>query len=194
MELVQQFASLLLFSYPKGVTDFSILKEELAAEKPVASAAETLYMCKLPRTRFRIISEKNLSGQALVLKAEGYGRGKGKLPYKTGTPPAWWTAACETIIPWNMFAGVNKPKEWKGTWSYAMYDLLLIAYTFFLKEEHLLDSCLMITSNMVNVLMSNQFRLLFLSIKFRLLFLSIKLSLLCQSIKFRLTCYSMKYH
>ena len=47
MALVQQ-----LSSYSKGVKDFSILKEELAADKPVASAAEALYMCKLPRTQF----------------------------------------------------------------------------------------------------------------------------------------------
>ena len=37
------------------------------------------------------------------------------------------------------FGGVNKPKEWKGTWSYAMYDFLVIAYTFYLKEKHLVD-------------------------------------------------------
>ena len=125
----------------------------MAADKPVASAAEALYMCKLPRTQFRIISEKKKcltvvrSSLGAVMEAEGYGRGKknagegkGKLSYKTGTPPAWWNDACEAIIPWSMFGGVNKPKEWKGTWSYAMYDLLVIAYTFYLKEEELVDS------------------------------------------------------
>ena len=58
MALVQQFESLLLSSYSQGVKDFSILQEELASDKPVASAAEALYMCKLPRTQFRMISEK----------------------------------------------------------------------------------------------------------------------------------------
>ena len=153
MALIQQFESLLLSSYLQGVKDFSILQEELASDKPVASAAEALYMCKLPRTQFRMISEKKKlltvvrSSLGAVMEAEGYGRGKknagegkGKLSYKTGTPPAWWNTACESIVPWNMFGGVNKPKEWKGTWSYAMYDLLLVAYTFYLKEEHLVDS------------------------------------------------------
>ena len=79
---------------------------------------------------FMMISEKKKlltvvrSSLGAVMDAEGYGRGKknagegkGKLSYKTGTPPAWWNIACESIVPWNMFGGVNKPKEWKGTWS-----------------------------------------------------------------------------
>ena len=93
MALVQQFESLLLSSYSQGVKDFSILQEELASDKPVASAAEALYMCKLPRTQqFRMISEKKklltvvTSNLDAVMEAEGYGRekknageGKGKL-------------------------------------------------------------------------------------------------------------------
>ena len=112
MALVQQFESLLLSSYSKGIKDFSILKEELAADKPVAYAAEALYMCKLQRTQYKIFlyKEKCLtvvrSSLGAVMEAEGYGRGnknsgegKGKLSYKTGTPPAWWNDACEAIIP-----------------------------------------------------------------------------------------------
>ena len=82
MALVQQFESLLLSSYSQGVKDFSILQEELAADKPVASVAEALYMCKLPRTQFRMISEKKKlltvvrSSLGAVMEAEGYGRGK----------------------------------------------------------------------------------------------------------------------
>ena len=153
MELVNQFESLLLASYAKGVTEFSSLQEELVTDKNVASDAETLYKCKLPRTKFRIFSEKKQfltnvrSSLGAVMEAEGYGRGKknagegkGKLSYKTGTPPAWWNETCESIVPWNVFGGVNKPKEWQGTWSFAMYDLLVIAYTFYLKEKDLVDS------------------------------------------------------
>ena len=82
MALIQQFESLLLSSYLQGVKDFSILQEELASDKPVASAAEALYMCKLPRTQFKIISKKKKlltvvrSSLGAVMEAEGYGRGK----------------------------------------------------------------------------------------------------------------------
>ena len=54
----------------------------MASDKPVASAAEALYMCKLPRTQFKIISKKKKlltvvrSSLGAVMEAEGYGRGK----------------------------------------------------------------------------------------------------------------------
>ena len=64
---VQQFESLLLSSYSQGVKDFSILQEELAADKPVASAAKALFMCKLPRTQFRQTWKKIKSFRRRVL-------------------------------------------------------------------------------------------------------------------------------
>ena len=82
MELVQQLESLLLSSFAKGVSKFSNLQELLLASQSEMSEEQGLYMCKLPRTKYKIFSEKKQfittvrSSLAAVMEIEGYGRGK----------------------------------------------------------------------------------------------------------------------
>ena len=142
--------SVLAKSFSSGsCQEFVNLRKIKSANKESLNQKEIVEVCHLPKTDFRMFSEKEKfmkydnnghlkKAVSSMFKAEGFGRGTNVKGGKYGKPefkPKWYNDLLEAKCPWEIVRGVEKPKGFSGVWTYFMYDMVVACYSFYLPVE-----------------------------------------------------------
>ena len=133
--------------------EFVNLRKIKSANKESLNQKEIAEVCHLPKTDFKMFSEKEMfmkydnighlkKAVSSLFKAEGFGCGthvKGGKYGKAEFKPKWFNNVLEAKCLWEINCGVEEPKGFSGVWTYFMYDMVVTCYSFYLPREKIED-------------------------------------------------------